>query len=219
MKENDALGTSQERDPFREIRDIYDEPFESLVSKLSDDILLKIGRSVCPINFAVHFYKNENFPKYYENRQGLVRAVMSAWSHGGLKQRVRVADVLLQHAQKKQDLQSDVKIATENAQRLPAVENAQKVEELEMANDSRMRFTAIFVKYKESSASKKALLLRDVKTISGTTVMDLIEFNLTKVFQALGELNEGDKLSFDARLIAQEEGYKLSRPTKIERSC
>jgi len=79
------------------------------------------------------------------------------------------------------------------------------------------------------------LLLRDVVMVeTGEKATDHLWFNLTKGFEALGELNEGDVIEFDARVKSYQAGYrgrdiereldnpprtdyKLSHPTKIEK--
>jgi hypothetical protein len=103
----------------------------------------------------------------------------------------------------------------------------------------RKTFTGVFVRYGHKKAFRgpylRTLLLRDVREIRRDLVVtDHLWFNLTKGFEALGELTEGDVIQFDARVKAYHKGYrgydwekaienpvtkdwKLSHPTKIKR--
>lgn len=99
----------------------------------------------------------------------------------------------------------------------------------------RRRFCGWFVRYGTKPAYRgpdlRTVLLADVTdVVSGEVVTDHLWFNLTKGFAALGELGEGDIVSFDARVTGYQKGYRgrrddvykpverdyrLERPTKI----
>lgn len=75
------------------------------------------------------------------------------------------------------------------------------------------------------------ILLLDVTDDTGKIVTDHIWFSKTKAFEALGDLNSGDIIEFEARVADYRKGYvnrqykidntkkdyKLSRPTKVRR--
>jgi uncharacterized protein YneR len=109
--------------------------------------------------------------------------------------------------------------------------------ELEKLNNERRQFSAIFVRYGSKSGWKgypiKTILLKDVNN-GVKIVTDHIWFTMTKGFEALRELKEGDKVEFCARVkeyikgyagykedVAMERpletDYKLSHPTKIKK--
>ena len=93
----------------------------------------------------------------------------------------------------------------------------------------RKRFRGTFVRYGskwawDGSGLVTTLLLRDITDVaSGRVVADHLWFNLTKGFEALGDLWRGDVIEFDARVKRYSKGYaglrevdyKLSHPTKI----
>ena len=104
----------------------------------------------------------------------------------------------------------------------------------------RKRFSGTFVRYGTKPAWSGpepdiTLLLKGVVMVeTGELVTDHLWFNLTKGFEALGELSEGDVVYFDARVKSYRAGYrgrdieralynppridyKLSHPTKIEK--
>jgi hypothetical protein len=106
---------------------------------------------------------------------------------------------------------------------------------LERFEEERMRFRGVFVRYGKKAARKgpdlTTVLLKDVTIIAnGQIVTDHVWFNCTKGFEALGTLQEGDVIEFDARVKTYVKGYfgrrldvykpaeldyKLSHPTKI----
>lgn len=105
-------------------------------------------------------------------------------------------------------------------------------EKLEAIKGDRRRFKGTFKEYSLKSAYRglpnQTLLLVDVKTLEGEKITDHLWFNLTKGFDALGDLHPGDIIAFDARVRPYMKGYvgrgvdnrevdyKLNRPTKIE---
>jgi hypothetical protein len=108
---------------------------------------------------------------------------------------------------------------------------------LEKINGDRTKFMGVFERYGTKTNFKgypeKTILLKNVKQGS-KTVTDHIWFSMTKGFEALGELKEGDIIEFHARVKEYYKGYagykeevqwekpigldyKLSHPTKIRR--
>jgi hypothetical protein len=108
---------------------------------------------------------------------------------------------------------------------------------LEKINGDRTKFVGIFERYGAKTNFKgypeKTILLKNVKQGS-KCVTDHIWFSLTKGFEELGELKEGDVVEFHARVKEYykgyagykeevqwekpiEQDYKLSHPTKIRR--
>jgi len=77
--------------------------------------------------------------------------------------------------------------------------------------------------------SEPTLLLYHIKDEAGTVVADHLWFSMTKAFEALGTLQKGDVIEFEARVSVYRKGYvnramnmskrstdyKLSRPTKV----
>lgn len=105
---------------------------------------------------------------------------------------------------------------------------------LEEINEQRTLFFAVFERYGIKSGWKgypeKTILLKNVS--NGTRIVtDHIWFTMTKGFDALGELKQGDKIEFHARVKEYVKGYvnyrndideseidyKLSHPTKIKK--
>ncbi len=104
--------------------------------------------------------------------------------------------------------------------------------ELGELNNERLHFFAIFERYGTKSGWKgypvKTILLKEVNN-GVRIVTDHIWFTMTKGFEALGELNQGDEVEFCARVREYVKGYvnyrdyideseidyKLSHPTKI----
>jgi hypothetical protein len=107
-------------------------------------------------------------------------------------------------------------------------------QELAKINNERTHFSAIFERYGTKSGWKgypeRTILLRNVRN-DIRVVADHIWFTMTKGFDALGELRQGDKVEFHARVKEYVKGYinnredideseidyKLSHPTKISR--
>jgi hypothetical protein len=105
---------------------------------------------------------------------------------------------------------------------------------LKKIEDARLTFKGIFKRYglknNWNGFPEKTILLVDVKDSHGVIVTDHIWFSLTKGFQSLGELKEGDLIQFDARvkrylkgyvnhreyIDVRELDYKLNNPTKIK---
>jgi len=108
---------------------------------------------------------------------------------------------------------------------------------LENINGVRQKFIAVFERYGTKTNFKgypqKTILLKNVS--NGIKIItDHIWFTMTKGFEALGELKQGDKLEFYARVKEYYKGYagykeevqwekpieldyKLSHPTKIKK--
>ena len=104
-------------------------------------------------------------------------------------------------------------------------------------NKARTRFAGTFERYGKKTGWKgreeKTVLLKNIiATDSGESVTDHLWFNLTKGFEALGELQPGDVIEFEARVTTYKKGYwgyneerrcenpprtdyKLERPTRI----
>lgn len=110
-------------------------------------------------------------------------------------------------------------------------------EKLQKLENIRETFTAKFkrcgTKTNWHGFPEKTILLVDVKDSSGKKVTDHIWFNLTKGFEKIGELKEGNIIQFDARVKEYfkgyagykeedqwerpiEQDYKLNNPTKIK---
>lgn len=109
---------------------------------------------------------------------------------------------------------------------------------LEALPEERWRFRGFFVRYGHKNAYRglpiTTFLLCDVCLAeNGEQVTDHLWFTETKGFKAVGFLNEGDCLEFDARVGTYRKGYqghreavykpayrdwRLSYPTKIQRN-
>ena len=108
---------------------------------------------------------------------------------------------------------------------------------LKEINGTRIKFKGIFERYGTKTNFKgypeKTILLKDIND-GMRMVTDHLWFSMTKGFQALGELKEGDAIYFHARVKEYHKGYagykeevqwehpiqldyKLSHPTKIRR--
>jgi hypothetical protein len=95
-------------------------------------------------------------------------------------------------------------------------------ESLKQANDLRLRFIGTFVRYGTKTNYKgyqeRTILLCNVVDTTGQITTDHLWFNMTKQFDALGELQEGDILSFDARVRPYVKGYVNWREDIDERT-
>jgi hypothetical protein len=77
--------------------------------------------------------------------------------------------------------------------------------------------------------AEPTILLRDITDEAGKAVTDHLWFSRTKSFDALGRMEPGDVIEFEARITSYRKGYvnrsikidqrstdyKLSRPTKL----
>ena len=110
--------------------------------------------------------------------------------------------------------------------------------ELKKIKGQRKTFRGTFKRYGDKSNwhgfPEKTILLIDVKDSDGKIVTDHIWLRMTKGFGRLGEMEEGDKIQFDARVKEYTKGYagnkekyqmerplendfKLNFPTKIKK--
>jgi len=83
--------------------------------------------------------------------------------------------------------------------------------ELKEIQNNRKTFTGIFKRYGTKTNwhgfPEKTILLTDVKDSIENKVADHIWFSMTKGFEKLGELKEGDLVQFDARVKPYFKGY------------
>ena len=105
--------------------------------------------------------------------------------------------------------------------------------ELAKINNKRDRFTGVFERYGSKSNwhgfPETTVLLTKIR-LKDKIVTDHLWFKLTKGFQKLGNLNQGDIISFEARVMPYMKGYvsnsdfeystkemdyRLSHPTKF----
>jgi hypothetical protein len=102
-------------------------------------------------------------------------------------------------------------------------------------NDQRLKFSAVFTRYGAKvnlkGYSEKTLLLTHLCFEDGSSAADHVWIAETKECAALGPLQPGQKLTFEARIGAYEKGYKyrgkaltpakadfkLNRPTKVKK--
>jgi len=107
--------------------------------------------------------------------------------------------------------------------------------ELKKIEHQRELFRGIFKKYGHKTgykgASTETILLVAIRDSNENLISDHLWFNMTKGFEQLGTLKEGDILQFEARVKKYRKGYvnrragidqsefdyKLSHPTRIER--
>ena len=107
--------------------------------------------------------------------------------------------------------------------------------ELKNIDDFRGKFSGTFSRFGQkinwNGFPETTLLLINIKDSNNNIICDHLWFNLTKKFEKLGELKEGDNIEFEARVseyykgyINHREGihekeldYKLSYPSKIKK--
>ena len=107
--------------------------------------------------------------------------------------------------------------------------------ELKKIDEQRGLFKGVFSKYGLKSGYKghstETILLVNIRDSNGKLICDHLWFNMTKGFELLGTLREGDAIRFEARVKKYEKGYvnrragidqsrsdyKLSHPTRIGR--
>ena len=105
---------------------------------------------------------------------------------------------------------------------------------LRVIKNERMIFIGTFERYGTKNGWKgnveKTILLKNIKTNNGKEICNHLWFNLTKGFEKLGVLIQGDFIQFEARVKPYVKGYvnrndyiddreidyKLSHPTKIK---
>jgi len=108
-------------------------------------------------------------------------------------------------------------------------------QELKKIEQQRALFRGVFSKYGLKSGyggrSMETVLLVDIRDSNGKLICDHLWFNMTKGFEVLGTMREGDVIQFEARVKEYKKGYvnrragidqsrsdyKLSHPTKIMR--
>jgi hypothetical protein len=106
-------------------------------------------------------------------------------------------------------------------------------QKLKKIEEQRAAFTGLFKKYGKKAnfrgPSTETLLLVEIRDSNGEFVCNHLWFNLTKGFEQLGTLKEGDRIGFEARVKTYKKGYvnrrlglnqtavdyKLSHPTRI----
>lgn len=105
--------------------------------------------------------------------------------------------------------------------------------QLEKQNNLRSSFTGVFerfgIKTNYHGFPEKTVLLKNIKNAENKIICDHLWFNYTKRFQALGDIEPGVVIRFDARIKEYAKGYvnhrkfideqtfdyKLSHPTKV----
>lgn len=105
--------------------------------------------------------------------------------------------------------------------------------QLEKQNNVRSSFTGVFERFGTKTNyhgfPEKTLLLKNIRNAEDKIICDHLWFNYTKQFQALGDLEQGIVVKFDARIKEYLKGYvdrrkfideetfdyKLSYPTKV----
>ena len=103
-------------------------------------------------------------------------------------------------------------------------------DKLQRENKKRLIFFAEFDKYGTKrnyhGFPEKTICLKNVIFENGNFATDHIWFTVGKRIDSLGELNDGDKISFEARITEYQKGYfkegktedyKLSNPTKLKK--
>ena len=102
--------------------------------------------------------------------------------------------------------------------------------ELSKLNNKRMTFIAEFDRYGSKSNyhgfTEPTICFKNVLFEDGKKATDHIWFTLGSRLMAIGNLNGGDKVSFQARITMYEKGYyreyresdyKLSNPTRLQK--
>lgn len=110
---------------------------------------------------------------------------------------------------------------------------------LKRLQNQRKTFVGVFKRYGKKNNwhgfPERTILLVNVKDTNGNMITEHIWFKMTKGFEKLGNLNEGAKIKFDARVKQYMKGYfgykeevrwerpprndyKLNFPTKIKLS-
>ncbi|HWY11337.1 MAG TPA: hypothetical protein VN026_08430 [Bacteroidia bacterium] len=105
--------------------------------------------------------------------------------------------------------------------------------ELKKIQGKRGKFYGVFERYGTKTNWKgypeDTVLLKDIKDLTGKIVADHLWFNLTKGFEKIGQMIEGDIIQFEARAKPYTKGYvnyregiddrrtdyRLSHPTKF----
>ena len=67
-----------------------------LINKLSEKVLLEVGKYVCSTDYAVRFYKNKEHPKFYKNRASLEKAIRRSYGMGAFNHRETILDYLME---------------------------------------------------------------------------------------------------------------------------
>lgn len=72
----------------------YGMDFISLVPTLNIELLLKIGKRICSTDYAVRFYYNKNHPKFYKQKDLLIKAIRRAYSMGAFNHREQAHEIV-----------------------------------------------------------------------------------------------------------------------------
>jgi hypothetical protein len=64
------------------------------LSRVSDNMLIAIGKRVCSSDFAVRFFKNKGHPKFYQNRDALEKSIRRAYAIGAFQHRAQIVEML-----------------------------------------------------------------------------------------------------------------------------
>lgn len=72
----------------------FGKPFEQLVTDLPVELLLEMGKRVCPFDYVVRFYDNEKHKKLYHNEKELRRAIRRVWRVGAFNHKQNLYDIL-----------------------------------------------------------------------------------------------------------------------------
>jgi hypothetical protein len=70
------------------------ETIESMINELPTNVLLRIGRVVCPDEPAVKFINNSAEPQYYHNKKTQREAVMNVWQTGNSIQKRQIITIM-----------------------------------------------------------------------------------------------------------------------------
>jgi len=70
------------------------EKIELMINELPINVLLRIGRVVCPADPAVKFIFDRAEAQYYNNKKTLRDAVMNVWQTGNSIQKQQIINVM-----------------------------------------------------------------------------------------------------------------------------
>ena len=70
------------------------ETIESVINDTPANILIRIGRQVCPASAAIKEWDNRNEPHYFRNPETLRDAICCAWQNGNYQQKRQIVLML-----------------------------------------------------------------------------------------------------------------------------
>ena len=83
-------------DDIEEKRTYCGANYVELISQLSSETLIELGKLVCRTDYAVRFYNNKKHPNFYRNRELLEKAIRRTYAINAFNHREQIIDYLIE---------------------------------------------------------------------------------------------------------------------------